>query len=54
MSESTGPQNLTDQTSLDVHGPLAGFREVGRPLPGTELTIIKSNPEEDDGNFGLT
>jgi long-subunit acyl-CoA synthetase (AMP-forming) len=22
MSESTGPQNLTDKTSLDINGPL--------------------------------
>ena len=30
MSESTGPQNMTDDSSLDAFGPLDGFREVGR------------------------
>jgi long-chain-fatty-acid--CoA ligase ACSBG len=35
MSESTGPQNFTDPTSLDYKGPAEAFREVGRNLPGT-------------------
>ena len=35
MSESTGPQNMTHEDTLDFHGPLEGFREVGRNLPGT-------------------
>lgn len=34
MSESTGPQNFTDKTSLDISSP-EGYREVGRSLPGT-------------------
>ncbi len=41
MSESTGPQNLTDATSLDVNGSLDTFREVGRSIPGTEIMIKK-------------
>jgi hypothetical protein len=53
MSESTGPQNFTDRTSLDYLGPPEAFREVGRSLPGTQLTIIKSNEEDEDGNYGL-
>jgi len=54
MSESTGPQNLTDMSSLDLFGPLEGFREVGRSLPGTEMTIVKSSPNDDDGTFVMT
>ena len=40
---------MTDMSSLDLYGPLEGFREVGRSLPGTEIAIIKSSPQEDDG-----
>ena len=49
MSESTGPQNLTDKTSLDINGPLQNFREVGRSFPGTQLIIKKANQKDDDG-----
>lgn len=36
---------MTDMSSLDIYGPLDGFREVGRSLPGTEMTIIKTSPQ---------
>jgi long-chain-fatty-acid--CoA ligase ACSBG len=53
MSESTGPQNFTDQTSLDYLGPPEAFREVGRNLPGTQITIIKTNESEEDGRIKI-
>ena len=53
MSESTGPQNLTDMSSLDLFGPIEGFREVGRSLPGTEMIIAKSSPQEEDGKISV-
>lgn len=46
MSESTGPQNFSDKDSLDFNGPLDGFREVGRGMPGTDLIIIKQSPKD--------
>jgi long-chain-fatty-acid--CoA ligase ACSBG len=49
MSESTGPQNFTDKTSLDYLGPPEAFREVGRNLPGTQIIIKKANNADDDG-----
>ena len=51
MSQSTGPQNLTNQDSLDINGPLQNFREVGYNFPGTQLIIKKANPKDDDGTF---
>ena len=51
MSESTGPQNFTDQTSLDYLGPPEAFREVGRNLPGTQIIIVKANEADDDGTY---
>lgn len=38
-------------SSLNLFGPLEGFREVGRSLPGTEMMIAKSSPEEEDGKI---
>ena len=49
MSESTGPQNMSSPTSLNSHGPLDGFREIGSALPGTEITIKKNNASDEDG-----
>lgn len=46
MSESTGPQNFSDTDSLDFNGPLEGFREVGRSMPGTDLIIVKQSPKD--------
>lgn len=51
MSESTGPQNLSDKDSLDVNGPLDGFREVGKNIPGTDIVIMKQTPNDQDGIF---
>lgn len=53
MSESTGPQNFTDERSFKDTGTLDDFREVGRNLPGTQLTIIKANEADEDGTSTL-
>ena len=51
MSESTGPQNLSDKDSLDINGPLDSFREVGKNIPGTDIVIMKQAPNDQDGIF---
>lgn len=42
MSESTGPQNFSDPNFVDFTKE-ENFREVGRPLAGTEMKIVKTN-----------
>jgi long-chain-fatty-acid--CoA ligase ACSBG len=51
MSESTGPQNFTDKTSLNISSGPEAFREVGRNLPGTELVIKRAAPNDEDGEI---